>query len=59
MSISKEIKKKNPKTLYQRTADEFKTSYQYVCAIACGGREPIRGKGLEIKKYLLEQIDKN
>ena len=58
MSIAKEIKNKVPKTLYQRTADKFDTSYQFVAAIACGSRIPKRGKGLEIKKYLREEINK-
>jgi hypothetical protein len=45
-----------PKTPYQRCAAKFGTSYVYVVQIATGARIPVRGKGLEIKKWLEEFV---
>ena len=44
--------KKNNATVYQQVAKQFKTTRLYVGQIARGERNPIRGKGLEIKKTL-------
>ena len=41
-------------TPYQRIAREFKTSSDYVGAIARGKRKAVRGRALEIKNRLTE-----
>ncbi len=37
---------------YKRLAKKYNTTYHYVYLIASGVRQPVRGKGLEIKKEL-------
>ncbi len=54
-TIAKKIRELS---LYKRAALKFETEYQYVAAIAAGRRKPSRGKGLLIKNYLLEQLEK-
>ena len=50
-TLARKIKKINA-TIYQRIAKKFDTSTLYVGQIARGERQPIRGKGLAIKKEL-------
>lgn len=59
MSIAQQLKQNRQKTHYQTVAAEFRTSYEYVAAIATGGREPKRGKGLKIKTRLEELANQN
>jgi len=49
--ISTRIKEVH-KTPYKEACEKFGTSYMYVYQIAAGTRVPVRGKGLEIKKWL-------
>jgi hypothetical protein len=50
-TLARKVKKINA-TIYQRIAKKFDTSTLYVGQIARGERQPIRGKGLAIKKEL-------
>ena len=46
-------------TLYQQAAIKFGVTYEYVAAIARGKRKAIRGKGLEVKEFLLSELSNN
>ena len=52
-TLAEKIKRKH-ETPYQKVAREFDTVVEYVYQIACGTREPKRGKGLKIKQRLTE-----
>lgn len=54
--IAKKIKETKPKPIYVQASEKFGVSYSYVVKIAIGSRNATRGKGLELKKWLLEQI---
>lgn len=58
MNLSREIKETKEKTLYQRAVEKYKTSYIYVVQIATGERKGLRGKGKEIKEFLLTELNK-
>ncbi|GIJ95117.1 hypothetical protein CAPN002_23350 [Capnocytophaga stomatis] len=51
-TIAEKLKKTRAKYSYVQIAKQFNTSDEYVYLIATGRRNPIRGKGLEIKKEL-------
>jgi hypothetical protein len=55
-TLARKVKKIDA-TIYQQVAKQFKTTSLYVGKIARGERNPIRGKGLAIKKEL-EQLVK-
>ncbi len=51
--LSERIRKKYYSQMpYKRLAKKYKTTYHYVYMIASGQRQPVRGKGLRIKKEL-------
>lgn len=45
-------------SLYQRAAKHFGVSYSYVAKIAQGARIAGRGKGAEIKQFLINELKK-
>lgn len=51
-TIRNKLKKVKAKYSYVEIAKRFDTTDEYVYLIATGRREPIRGKGLAIKKEL-------
>lgn len=53
------IKVERAKSLYQLAEEKFDTSYNYVIKIATGKRTPTRGKGLEIRNYLLNHSEQS
>lgn len=50
-TLAQRIKQKS-KTPYQMLAQKHEVTYQYICDIASGARNPQRGKGLLIKQDL-------
>lgn len=58
-TIAKKIKEVKEKPLYVKAAAKFGVSYSYVAKIAVGTRNATRGKGLEVKQWLLQRIANN
>lgn len=71
-SIQAQLKRENEKTiaevrrekargtsLYFRTAAKFGVSYTYVAELARGKRQGTRGKGKQIKEFLLSELCSN
>lgn len=58
MNIAQKRKEVEGKSLYIRAAEKFDTNYHYVAMIATGKRNPVRGKGLKIKEFMLSELNK-
>ncbi|MGV4381023.1 XRE family transcriptional regulator [Ornithobacterium rhinotracheale] len=56
-TISEKLKKAREKQSLTAVARAYNTTVSYVSQIACGYRNPIRGKGLAIKRELEKIIN--